>query len=162
VNLIYGAIIFVLALVTILCGLHTTRLRLAFSDAMEKIRWLECHFAESQAALQTALGGGWQLADPDKDVFLLPESAVAEFTDTLSGGIRELYRRSATVLMLMDDDLMRRVLEADWQGLPVSFRGLEWRLAQVSHPRCGGGYLGAQTIEGLYHTSLELVTSAAR
>jgi hypothetical protein len=118
-----------------------TKLRVA----QGQIEWFERrvevltnHLNETKAALQLALGGGWQLASPDRDVFLLPESAVLDFSDTLSGGVREQYRRSARVSLLLDDDLWRRITRADSSHIPLAFRGLEWRITEVGYPQGGG------------------------
>lgn len=137
----------------------TTHLR----ETIRRAERAEAHLHETQAALQTALGGGWQLADHTKDVFLLPEAAILDFSDTLTGGKREQYRRSSTVRVFTDQDLYQRVINADRLGIPISFRGLEWRLTelgQIGPSGCHGEftYVGGPQSECI----LELVTYAAR
>lgn len=123
-------------------------------------RLLFLHLTETQAALQTALGGGWQLADPNKDVFLLPEVAILDFSDTLTGGKRDQYQRSSKVRIFLDPDLYERVVNATCSGIPISFRGLEWKIIEFGQNRVGTefSYIGGPQSECI----LELVTYAAK
>lgn len=93
------------------------------------------HLGETQAALQTALGGGWQLADPDKDVFFLPESAILSYTDETTGGRQEQTRRNARTSIYVNNELLARIMDSERRGLPIAFRGLEWRMVEVGQSR---------------------------
>lgn len=102
-----------------------------YSQLQGSHRALQRQHHETGLALQDALGGGWQLADPQKDIFFLPESSVLEFDDHTSGGGREQMRREISVEIVADQDLMDRLMKCDYNYLPVAFRGLEWKLKKT-------------------------------
>lgn len=141
-------------------ALELARARLALAASQRLTDWYKRHLGETQAALQTALGGGWQLADPASDVYLLPESAILDFSDTTTGGQREQFSRSADVTLIMDSDLLRRIQTCYLGQLPISFRGLEWKSVRCQQERAETQFEALS--ENVFRTTLSLVTYAAR
>jgi len=119
--------------------------------ATDRYRLAERHLAESQLALQEALGGGWTMAQQASQAFLLPEAAVMSFYDETSGDRRERVERKARVVVYPSavEGLMQQIIECDRRQIPVTFRGLAWRLMDVamSGRGTGRGYIGQAEME---------------